>query len=128
MAAYSSHRMGSDWWRQRGAYTFVMLRELTAVCIALYLLGFIVLLGKLQEGPDAYAGYLALLASPPFLLLHAVAMAGALFHTITWFNLAPRALVVRIGEDKVPDLLIAGPHYMGWLVFSLGVLLAVMFL
>ena len=54
-------------------------------------------------------------------------MAGALFHTITWFNLAPRALVVRIGEDKVPDLLIAGPHYMGWMVFSLGVLLAVMF-
>lgn len=126
MATHDARKMGPDWWRQRGAYTFVMLRELTSVCIALYLIGFIVMLAKLGQGPEAYASYVAFLGSPGMLLLHALAMAGALFHTVTWFNLAPRALVVRIGEDKVPDLMIAGPHYLGWLGFSLIVLLVVL--
>lgn len=128
MATYNARKMGSDWWRQRGAYTFVMVRELTAVCIALYLLGFLVMLAKLGQGPQAYAAYLDVMRSPVMLLLHVVAMAGALFHTITWFNLAPRALVVWLGEDKVPDLMIAGPHYLGWLGFSLIVVLLVVLL
>jgi fumarate reductase subunit C len=126
MATYNARRMGADWWRQRGAYTFVMVRELTSVCIGAYLIGFVVLLAKLAEGPEAYAGYLAFLSSPLMLLFHALAMAGALFHTFTWFNLAPRALVVRVGEEKVPDFLIAAPHYMGWIVVSLIVLLVVL--
>jgi fumarate reductase subunit C len=122
MATYP-RRMGSDWWLKRGAYTFIMLRELTAVLIAAYLVWFVVLVEKLGQGAEAYADYVdVFLRSPAMLVFHAIALAASLFHTITWFNLAPRALVVRIGEDRLPEAAIAGPHYAAWIVFSLGVL------
>ncbi len=35
------------------------------------------------------------LKSPLAILFHVVALAFALFHTCTWFNLTPKALVVR---------------------------------
>ena len=71
-------RMGSDWWLRRGAYTRIMVRELTAVFIAAYLVGFIVLLGRLGEGPEVYAVYVELLGSPGMLLFHGVAFAASI--------------------------------------------------
>ena len=41
-----------------------------------------------------------------------------LFHTITWFNLTPRAMVVRIKGKKLPELLIIAPNYVVWLIVS----------
>ena len=41
-----------------------------------------------------------------------------LLHTITWFNLAPRALVVRVRGQRMPDRPIVGANYGAWLVVS----------
>jgi fumarate reductase subunit C len=60
--------------------------------------------------------------SPAFLALNTVALAFVLFHSVTWFNLAPKAMVVRLGGRRVPDALIAGANYAAWLVLSAGVL------
>lgn len=126
MKAPYPRSMGPDWWLQRGAYTLVMLRELTAVFIAAYVVVLLVLLARLGDGAEAYAGYVTFLGAPGMLVFHAVALAASLLHTITWFNLAPRALVVRIGEDKVPEAMIAGPHYAAWIAFSIGLLWVVL--
>jgi fumarate reductase subunit C len=40
------------------------------------------------------------------------------FHAITWFNLAPQAMVVRIRGKRVPRSWIAGAHYAGWALLS----------
>lgn len=122
MSGPYSRKMGSDWWTQRGAYTLVMLRELTSVPLAIYFVVLIGLFRSVRQGDVEYASYLGFLASPSVLVVHAVALAAALLHTITFFNLAPKALVVRIGEDKLPPAMIAGPHYVAWLVVSAGVL------
>ena len=119
---YQKHRMGADWWKQRRAYTLVALREFTSVPLALYYILLIGLFQAVREGAVAYAGFLTLLASPGMLLVHALALVAALYHTITFFNLAPKALVVRLGEDKLPGAMIAGPHYLGWLAISAGLL------
>ena len=115
-------RMGRDWWTQRSAYTLVMLRELTSVPLAIYFLLLIGLFRSIRDGEVAYASYLGFLASAPVLVVHALALAAALLHTITFFNLAPKALVVRLGEERLPPAMIAGPHYLAWLVVSAGVL------
>ena len=41
-----------------------------------------------------------------------------MFHAITWFNLAPKAMVVRVGGTRVPGLLIAGSNYLAWAIAS----------
>ncbi len=40
------------------------------------------------------------------------------FHTITWFNLAPSAMPVRLGGKRVPAVMVAAPSYVAWVVVS----------
>ena len=44
-----------------------------------------------------------------------VMLALLLFHSVTWFNLAPKALVVRLGRRRIPDALVLSGHYAAWL-------------
>ena len=46
------------------------------------------------------------------------ALLAVLYHSITWFNLSPKAMVVRLGRWRVPDLMIAGGNYAAWFVIS----------
>jgi fumarate reductase subunit C len=56
----------------------------------------------------------------PFLLFyHVVVLAFALLHSITWFNLTPKVMVIRRGEERVPDVLVAGSNYIACLGVSL---------
>jgi fumarate reductase subunit C len=41
-----------------------------------------------------------------------------IFHTITWFNLAPSATPVRVAGKRLPDIMISGPAYVAWIVIS----------
>jgi fumarate reductase subunit C len=50
-----------------------------------------------------------------------VALLFVLFHSITWFNLAPKAMVVRWKGHRVPDGLVAGANYAAWLALSAAV-------
>lgn len=106
--------LGSDWWLTRGAYFRVMLRELSSVFIGAYLVFFLILLYKVGEGPAAYVAYREFLWSPGMRIFHLFVLAFSLLHTISWFNLTPKAMVIRRGEDKLPDVMVAGPNYVIW--------------
>jgi fumarate reductase subunit C len=111
--------MPNTWWLRRGAYVFFMVREITSVFVAAYLVVFLVMIHRLHQGQAAYESFLATLKSPLAILFHVVALAFALFHTCTWFNLTPKALVVRMGEEKLPPAAIIVPNYLAWIVISL---------
>jgi fumarate reductase subunit C len=49
------------------------------------------------------------------------ALVFALYNTVTWFNVTPKALPVQIGEEFLPGGVITGAHYVGWAVLSLVV-------
>ena len=117
--------MGSDWWLKRPAYFLVMMRELTSVFIGAYLLLFLWFLYVVGQGQAAYEAHLNFLASPGMILFHLVTLAASLLHTITWFNLTPKAMVVRIGEDKLPAVMITAPNYVIWIALSAAILWAV---
>ena len=50
--------------------------------------------------------------------LNVVALLFVLFHAVTWFNLAPAAMVVNVGGRRVPDALIVGGNYAAWAAAS----------
>ena len=111
-------RVSVWWWLQNRSYTGFVLRELTSVFVAFFALVYLWQLRALVRGPEAYAHVLARLGTPVFLAVDAVAFLFVLFHTITWFNLTPKAMVVRLAGKRVPDSVVVGLSYAAWLVLS----------
>ncbi len=106
------------WWLKRPPYTLFMLRELSAVFVAAYAVLLLVMVYKFSQGAAAFNGLMQALKAPASLVLHGIAFLFILLHTITWFNLTPQALVVQIGENRVPGALIAGVNYVVWIAVS----------
>ncbi len=110
--------MSPTWWLRNRAYFLFMLRELTSVFIAGYAILLLILLYQLNAGRDAYQNYLRFLTAPGMVAFHVIALAAALFHTVTWFNLTPKVLVVRMGGRQILASVIAGVNYVAWIVIS----------
>jgi fumarate reductase subunit C len=109
------------WWLHTWSYARFVLRELTSVFVAFFALVSLWQLRALAQGPEAYAQFLARLKTPLFLALDTVAFLFVLFHAVTWFNLTPKAMVLRLRGTRVPDPVIVGLNYAAWLVLSAGV-------
>jgi fumarate reductase subunit C len=103
------------WWLRKISYVRFIARELTSLFVAYAVVLLVIEVRVLAQGPDAYAGFVAWLRSPPVAASHVVVLLTLLFHTITWLNLAPRAIVVRLGGRRVPDGLVLLGHYAAWL-------------
>jgi len=114
-------RVSVWWWLQNRAYAGFVLRELTSVFVAFFAVVCLWHVRALAHGPEAYARFLARLGTPLFILVHVVVFLFVLFHAITWFNLAPAALVVRWRGKRVPDWVVIGSNYAAWLVLSVAV-------
>ena len=110
-----------NWWLTNRAYFLFVVRELTSVLIAGYMVFLLVLLRRVAAGPEAYAAYLRFLGSPGMLLFHLVALAAALYHSITWFRLAPMAVTLRVRGRRVPGATVVAANYAAWLTISLVV-------
>lgn len=111
-------RVSTYWWLWSWPYTKFVLREITSIFVAFFVLITLFQIRALGRGPEAYARFEARLHSPLLLVLNLVVFAFVLLHTITWFNLAPKAMVVRVAGRRVPALLIVASNYGAWLVIS----------
>lgn len=114
-------RVSTYWWLERWAYVRFVLREMSSVFVAWFVLLTLVQIWAVRQGPAAYEALQEWLRSPWLLALNGVTLIFAVFHTVTWFNLAPRALVVRVRGRRVPDLWICLPNYLAWLAVSAAV-------
>ena len=110
------------WFLRQPRYLRYMVRELSCLFIGAYTLMMVWGLKQLADGPAAWKVFLDCLQSPSNIIFHVLALGFALYHSVTWFNLTPKALPVQVGEEFVPDGLISGAHYAGWAVVSLAVL------
>jgi fumarate reductase subunit C len=109
------------WWLRRRPYTFFMLRELTSLLIAVYALVLLLLVRSLARGPDAYQAFLEVLRSPAAIAFHVVALAAAVYHSVTWFRLAPMAVALRVGGRRLPAPAVVAANYAAWVLVSLAV-------
>jgi fumarate reductase subunit C len=115
-------KMPPTWWLRRPAYFRFMMREVSSVFIAIFLVVFLVQIHQLSRGPEAYAAFVATLRSPGWIVFHAVALAFALYHSVTWFNLTAVVQVVRLGGRQVPPRLVAAASFAAWAVVTLAIL------
>ena len=115
-------KLPATWWLRRPNYIRFMLREVSSVFIAIFLVVFLVEIHQLSQGPEAYAAFLEKLRSPGWIAFHIVALAFALYHSFTWFNLTAVVQVVRLGDFQMPPRLVAAANFVVWGVLSLAIL------
>jgi fumarate reductase subunit C len=111
-------RISTYWWLQRRAYVAFILRELSSLFVAWLVVFLLLLIHAVSQGNAQYQQFLAWCATPWLLLLNLVALFFVIFHAITWFNLAPLALVVRLRGERIPGTWIAASNYVAWALVS----------
>jgi fumarate reductase subunit C len=111
-------RVSTWWWLGEWHYLKFILRELTSISVAWFVVLTLFQLRALLHGPETYGRFTGRLQSPFMIALNAIAFCFVMFHTITWFNLAPRAMPVRMGGKRVPEFLVAAPNYALWIAVS----------
>jgi fumarate reductase subunit C len=111
-------RVSTYWWLQRWEYLRFVLREISSVFIAIFVVEMLFQIWTLSRGPEAYAVFLSVLKNPIVLALNVISLFFVVFHSITWFNLSARAMSIRVGGKKVPGFLISGPNFVAWFVIS----------
>jgi fumarate reductase subunit C len=121
MARPYPRTVSNIWWLKRWPYRIFMLRELSSVFLAAYVVLLLVLVTKVQDGAKEFADYLDVLQSPVLIAFHAVALLFVLLHTVTWFQAVPKGLPLRLGEERVPPALMIGASYVAWLVVTVVV-------
>lgn len=111
-------QISTYWWLGKWAYVKFILRELSSVAVAWTVAIILLQVLALIRGPEAYLKFQHAMSAPWMIALNVIAFAFLLLHSITWFNLAPKAMVVRIGGKRLPAALISGPQYLAWIVIS----------
>ncbi|MBK5206653.1 MAG: hypothetical protein JJD98_14980, partial [Polaromonas sp.] len=97
----------TTWFFKRPRYMRYMAREVTCIFIGIYTIILLVGLARLSEGQAPYEAFLAALRQPLSIVFHVLALAFSLYNSFTWFNVAPKALPIQVGENFMPDSVVA---------------------
>ena len=106
------------WWLHRRSYAFFVLREISAVFVAWAVVFVLLLVRAVAQGDAGYRAFLGWAATPWVVVLNVVTLAFLVLHAVTWFNLTPAAMVVRVGGRRLPAQAVAAGAHAAWLVVS----------
>jgi len=115
---YKPEPSKSGWWLKRPRYIRYMMREMSAAFIGVYVLLLIAGLYKLSQGEGAYDAFTAMAEGPVGLTFAIIAIIFAIYHTYTWFQVAPRAMPLMFGTKRVPGVIIVAAHWLGFVIVS----------
>lgn len=104
----------SNWFLRRRGYVLYVIREFTAVPIALWMVWFLVEVARLKDGRAGYHPHLSGL----FIGASAVVLVFALWHSITFLSLSGLIMRIPLGDRSVPSRVIAGGAFTGLVVAS----------
>jgi fumarate reductase subunit C len=111
-------RVPALWWLRRRSYLVFMLRELTSVFVAWAVAFTLMAVAAVLAGEDAWRQFVDFAGSPLMIVLNVVALGFLVFHAVTWFNLTPQAMAVRVRGRRLPNAAVAAPLYVAWILVS----------
>ena len=123
------------WWVKKKTYFLFVMRELSSIFVAWFVVYLLLLVHAVSEGGSAYRDFVDDADAWWLVAINAVGFAFLLLHTVTWFHLTPKAMVVQIPRHQLvperlrgwtaPAWLIIGSQYVGLVVVTGLVVLAV---
>jgi len=97
------------WWKKNPYFVEYMIHESTALFVAAYCLVLLVGVIRLGQGEAAWNGWLEAMKSPLSVLCHLVLLAGAVYHTYSWFKILPITMPpVIVGGKKMASTALTG--------------------
>lgn len=120
--------MNKSWWRQLPYYIFYIMRESTAffmLWISIILTFGIICAYPNAQGVNEFYRFIFFLQNPIVVVINILALVAALFHTLTWFNLMPKAVNIVIAAKKPPAALFIIGLWVIMMVVSSVILYAV---
>jgi fumarate reductase subunit C len=111
-------RMSTYWWLKHRDYLVFILRELSSVFVAWFVVYLLMLIVAVSQGEASYQQFLSWTWRRAVFVLNLVSLLFVLFHSITWFNLAPQAMAVHFRGKRVQGVWIAAANYLAWALVS----------
>jgi fumarate reductase subunit C len=111
-------RLSTWWWLKQPSYLVFILREVSSVFVAWFVVYLLLLIWAVKQGYSSYFEFLSWSGRPAILLLNLASLFFVVFHAVTWFNLAPKAMEVRLRGQRVPGWWIAAGNYAAWALVS----------
>ena len=109
--------MPAGWWTRQRHYFLYMLREFTAVPMALWLLWLLVEIQRASKGPAHYFPH----SSPGFVVFSVIVLGFALYHSYTFLKLAGVIIRIKIFDRPIPSNVIVLAMFGTWAVASVVV-------
>ena len=112
----------TTWYLGHQRYLLYMAQELTCIFIGAYALVLLWGLGALANGEQSWLAFLDSLGNPLLLGFQWLTLGVAVYHTVTWLAVTPKAMPLQIGEEFVPGDFILAAQYLAWAGVSIFIL------
>ena len=106
--------MPRGWWTRRAHYFWYIVREFTALPLALWMLWFLVEIRRAKDGPSGYHPH----GSVGFVIFSVIVLLFALYHSVTFLRLAGTILHLKLLDRPVSSRLIAASLFGAWAAAS----------
>jgi fumarate reductase subunit C len=107
-------KMGAGWWTRKRHYFLYMVREFTALPLALWLLWLVYEIYRAGRGPSGYYPP----TSTAFVIFSVICLPFALYHSFTFLKLAGVILHVKVLDKPLPSGVIVAAMFGMWFVAS----------
>jgi fumarate reductase subunit C len=114
-------RTMQGWWRRDPFFVRYMVREATAVAVAVYTIVLTVGVVRLAQGEAAWNGWLDALKTPWAMLLHVVLLIAMVVHAKTWFEIMPKTMpMIFVGGRRLAPSTITRTGWVAALAASVA--------
>ena len=107
-------QMPANWWTRSRHYFLYVVREFTALPLAIWLLWLLVEIKRAGDGPARYSPH----GSAAFVVFSVIALAFSLYHSVTFLSLSGLIIRVKVFDRALPSRLIALAMFGAWAVAS----------
>lgn len=90
------------WWLRKPTYVLFVLRELSSIFIAWLVAFLVAMVFCVGRGAGSYQQFMDWAGSAWVVVINVIAFLFTALHTVTWFLLTPKAMVLRFRGRAVP--------------------------
>ena len=110
--------MRTFWWVRKWSYFVFVMRELSSIFVAWWVVYLLILSAAVGRGDEAYGDFQDFASNPAVITFNLIAFAFVMLHAVTWFALTPKAMDVKLGDRPVPGIVVVASQYAGLVVVS----------
>jgi fumarate reductase subunit C len=106
--------MPASWWTRTRHYFLYVVREFTALPLALWLLWLLVEIKRAGDGPAHYSPH----GSAAFVVFSVIVLLFALYHSVTFLSLSGVIIRVKVLDRQLPSSLVTAAMFGAWAAAS----------